>query len=73
MDEEKGGVLKKAVDILYKIVELFSCLCLAGQIVIISYAVYPLCFELFPVLGGRDFQSADDLDVPADGFFGSKG
>ena len=40
MDEEKGGVLKKAVDILYKIVELFSCLCLAGQIVIISYAVF---------------------------------
>ena len=40
MDEEKGGVLKKGVDILYKIVELFSCLCLAGQIVIISYAVF---------------------------------
>ena len=40
MDEEKGGVLKKTVDILYKIVELFSCLCLAGQIVIISYAVF---------------------------------
>lgn len=40
MDEEKGGLLKKAVDILYKIVEFFSCFCLVGQIVIISYAVF---------------------------------
>lgn len=40
MEAEKVSPIEKMINVLYKAVELASCLCLAGQVLIISYSVF---------------------------------
>lgn len=38
--EKQNDKLEKIIDVVYKVVEFLSAICLAGQVVLISYAVF---------------------------------